>query len=116
MGRFGSSEGVVAVDFRHNQRYIGFHTESAGIVDHHGAVTCDIGGIFFGDGSSGRYEGEVDAAEEVGILMREELYLDIASLEIICASGAACRAEKTKTGDGKILLVEHSEEFLTYGA
>ena len=50
---------IFGIYFRHNQRYIGIHTECAGVVDHHSTILGDYFFEFLGCSCTGRSESNV---------------------------------------------------------
>ena len=110
----GTHEGVGGVALGHHERDVGIHTESAGIVDHHGSVFGDGLGKLLGGAGAGGSEGDVYALEIVIVL--EKLDGKVLALELVGGSRTAGRAEKGELVDGKIALLEHFEEFLADSA
>lgn len=107
-------ECVVAIDFGHYKWHIIVHAESAGVVNHQGAVLGDGFGKFARGGCTCRGESDVDVAEVV--VVPEFLYNIFLPPERVGASGASRGAEKGEVVNGKVCLVEHAQQFLTYGA
>ncbi len=80
-------ECVVAIDFGHYKWHIIVHAESAGVVNHQGAVLGDGVGELSRGGGSCRCEGDVDSAEVV--VVQQLLYHAFFASEGVGASGAA---------------------------
>ena len=103
------AEGIIAVDFRHNQRHVVVHAESAGIVDHNSAVTSDYISKLERSATTCRNQGEVYTREVA--FGREEFDSDGFTTKRNSTAGAAFRAEQSQIVDGEGTPLEQFKKF-----
>ena len=107
-------ECIRGVAFGNDEGHVLIHAESAGVVDHHGAVAGDVFGEVARDAGAGAGEGDVDVAEVVGVVA-EFTYRHVAIAETIDFAGATFRTEEAKFVDGKLAFGQYAEKLLAYG-
>jgi len=84
--------GVSGIYLGHNQRHIGVHTESAGIVDHHGSVLGNGFGELFRGACACGSESDINPFKVIVVL--QEFNLDLFTAEGVFSAGTAFRTEQ----------------------
>ena len=106
-------QGVLAVDFRNNQRHVRIQPEGRAVVDIHRSALFDRRGKALAHGSFDRAEYKIQALEAiVGRLLNH----DLAAVEEDLFARAAGAGQQAQLLDGDLILLQDLQHFLSDGA
>ena len=110
----GTVQGILGIALRHHKGHIVVHTESTGVVNHHGTILRDGLRKLLRGTCTGRGEGDIYILEVV--VMLQQLHLDLFTLEGIFPAGTTLRAKQHQFIHREISLIKYAQELLPHGA
>ena len=110
----GTVQRILSIALRHHERHILVHTEGTAVVNHHRTMLGNGLCIFLGRTATCTGKGDIHSLEIIIVL--KQLHFNFLATERVLLPRATLAAEKQQFIDGKISLVEHTQELLSYGS
>ena len=104
---------ILGVNLGNDQRHLGIHTESRGVIHKHSACGLDSGSKTLSDIVLGSAQDDVHALKS-GVA--SFLNGDFLALEHQSLAGTAAACQRDQLAHGEVALLQNLDHFLTYGA